>query len=444
MKISGIRILAAAALAVGLSLAVTAQTPGTGATATAEAPTTGASARPDHVTLTWTGDPATTMTVTWRTDAAVGESFVEYGQGATLTGKALRAPGTARAFTSDLGTARVFSATLTGLAPGRRYAYRVGGGERWSDTSSFETARKKVDRFKFLLFGDSQAPITGDAPFGLWRRTALRAIGENPDARFMVINGDLTDWGLMQAHWNAWFAASRGIIDRLPFMPVSGNHEHYGSRKVSRQDYYLAQFTLPGNGPEGLRGQAYSYDYGPVHFVVLDSQQVEQRQQGDILTPQKEWLERDLAGSKAPWKIVFFHRPPYGTKLNRDEAEIRDAFCPILERHGVDLVFSAHDHGIARTPPMKGGVATKKASEGTIYLVVGQSGGKTYKDNVKKEFHSFFYNPLDQPNYWVLEVSKKKLAVKVLKLDGTTIDSFEIDRKGNFKQKEQLQEKKAA
>lgn len=28
----------------------------------------GATARPDHIALSWTGNPATTMTVTWRTD----------------------------------------------------------------------------------------------------------------------------------------------------------------------------------------------------------------------------------------------------------------------------------------------------------------------------------------------------------------------------------------
>ena len=113
------------------------------------------------------------------------------------------------------------------------------------------------------------------------------------------------------AHWNAWFAAAKGVIDSIPIMPVSGNHESYGSKEITKPLYCLEQFTLPQNGPEGLKGQAYSYDYGPVHFVVLDSQQTEQKQGGDILTIQQAWLEADLAASKATWKIVFFHKPPY-------------------------------------------------------------------------------------------------------------------------------------
>ena len=68
---------------------------------------------------------------------------------------------------------------------------------------------------------------------------------------------------------------------------------------------------MPQNGPEGLKGQVYSYDYGPVHFVVLDSQEEEQKKHGDILKIQQTWLEADLAASKAKWKIVFFHKPPY-------------------------------------------------------------------------------------------------------------------------------------
>lgn len=38
---------------------------------------------------------------------------------------------------------------------------------------------------------------------------------------------------------------------------------------------YLNLFDLPLNGPEGLQKQAYSYDYGDVHFSVIDTQQEE-------------------------------------------------------------------------------------------------------------------------------------------------------------------------
>ena len=54
-----------------------------------------------------------------------------------------------------------------------------------------------------------------------------------------------------------------------------------------------------------------------------------------------------------------------------------------MEKYGVDLVFNAHDHAIARTYPIKNGVFMKRPSQGVIYYLAGQSGGKTYQGREK-------------------------------------------------------------
>ena len=89
-------------------------------------------------------------------------------------------------------------------------------------------------------------------------------------------------------------------------MPVTGNHETYGFASIHHPIFWNAQFNLPQNGPDGFKNQVYSYDLGPVHFVVLDSQDEEQQMYGDILAPQTSWLAKDLAASKATWKFAFF------------------------------------------------------------------------------------------------------------------------------------------
>jgi hypothetical protein len=391
-------------------------------------PDGGSRAAPDHITLTWTGDPATTMTVTWRMDSSVAEGFVQYRPGDTLSSDSLQAKADLNIFTSDLETNHLFSSTLQDLIPNTRYAYRVGNGEQWSDPYSFTTADPEAAGFKFFIFGDSQAPVHVDAPYEKWHHTLHNAYEANPDAKFMINIGDLVDFGQQAAHWNAWFAASKGVIERIPIMPVAGNHESYGSRDTWKPKYFVEQFSLPRNGPEGLKEQAYSFDYGPVHFVMLDSQQKEQKEYGDIFEIQQKWLDADLTASDATWKLVFFHKPPYEIKLNRSNEEVRAALSPILEKHHVDIVFSAHDHGIARTPAIRDGCFMDRPSEGTIYYVVGQSGGKNYKDLEKKAYNTFFYNPLDQPNYFVAEVRGQKISLQILKQDGTHIDSFFIDK----------------
>ena len=171
-------------------------------------------------------------------------------------------------------------------------------------------------------------------------------------------------------------------------------------------------------------------DYGPVHFVVLDSQQEEQRQDGDILGPQKNWLDADLNASKAIWKTAFFHKPPYGIRLGRSNEDIKAAFSPILEQHKVDLVFNGHDHGIARTYPIKSGTLMEKPAQGTIYYIVGRSGDKALSDISKQKWDAFFYNPTDQPNYILVKVAETKITVSAIKQDGALIDAFSIDKTG--------------
>jgi hypothetical protein len=393
-----------------------------------QAPGSGATAVPDHITLTWTGDPATTMTITWRTDTTVTTGFVRYRKGSTFLAKTRQVKADSRDFTTDLGPSRLFTAALVDLSAGADYSYRVGDGERWGDWHSFSTAAAKARAFKFFIFGDSQDLLKGDPPYKAWSRTIQKAYKANPDAKFMVNVGDLTDLGLSGAHWNAWFDAAKGVIDRIPEMPTTGNHDFYGQREIAKAAYWIAQFPLPQNGPEGLKSQVYSYDYGPIHFVVLDSQQEEQKKYGDILKIQQSWLEADLAASQAKWKIAFFHRPPYGVMPKRTNEDIKAAFCPILEKHHVDLAFNAHDHGIARSYPINNGAIMEKPSQGVIYYVSGRSGGKTYKNLEKMAWDAFFYDPQEQANYFVVEVADVKITVKTILQDETVLDTFSIDK----------------
>jgi acid phosphatase type 7 len=385
-------------------------------------------AAPDHVALSWTGNPATTMTITWRTDSTIDSGFIEYQPGTDFTTAALKVKAEAHDFKTDLGLARIFSATLVNLSPNTKYSYRVGNGDNWSGPYSFATTDPKAKSFKFLIFGDSQSPATGDAPYGLWRETIQKAFKSNPDAKFFINVGDLVDFGQNEAHWNAWFSAAEGVIDTIPAMPIPGNHESYGSRDTSKPQYYTELFTLPLNGPASLKEQAYSFDYGPVHFIMLDSQGEEQKRYGDILSIQQSWMASDLAASTAAWKIAFFHRSPYELKIKRDEKEIRELFCPILERNQVNLVFTAHDHGIKRTFPIKNGSVVENPLEGTTYYVSGRSGSKTYEDIEAKAHSAFFYAPLEQPNYFVVEVDGQKITVTTILQNGTVLDTYSIEK----------------
>ncbi|OIQ57025.1 3',5'-cyclic adenosine monophosphate phosphodiesterase CpdA [Moorella thermoacetica] len=394
----------------------------------------GASAQPDHITLTWTQDPLTTQTITWRTDTTVARGLVQYAKAAdkaSFPGKAFTVEATVQKFTSDQGDMNIHSATLNGLDPGTSYIYRVGDGTHWSDIHTFTTEASNTHSFKFLIFGDSQSGDPLNPEYKPWQETIQNAFKANPDAKFFVNVGDLVEQGQNYIHWNKWFEAAKGVIDTIPAMATQGNHETYNppDGHSTKPIFWTTQFKLPRNGPEGLKGQVYSFDYGNVHIVMLDSQEEEEKGvAGDILAAQKAWLEKDLQDTDKPWKLVFFHKTPYYNKANRTNEEIKAAFQPLFDKYHVDVVFNGHDHAIARTYPIASDKFVSSPAQGTIYYVTGRSGNKYYHDLSAKVWDAFFYDPQDQPNYIVAELNGDKLTLKAVKQDGTPIDTYTIDK----------------
>jgi hypothetical protein len=392
-------------------------------------------ARPDHVTLSWTSDPHSTMTITWRTSvgAAAGEArLVEAGLGDPASPSARSVAADASEMATERDTMLVHSATLTGLKPGTKYAYRVGAKADWSQTATFATEPSAPKAFKFLIFGDTQSGDGKSLEYGPWKADANAAWRANPDAAFMVVLGDLVEVGQSMDHWNRWFDAAKGVIDHLPLMSVLGNHETYGKSVVGGEGYptyYLSQFRLPENGPANMKRQAYAFDYGNAHLDVLDSQFEEESQMiGGMPYIEADWLDRDLSTTTQAWKLAFFHKSYYPCAANRPNADVRTALAPAIDKHHVDLVFNGHDHCYARSYPIKGGFYAASPAKGTVYTIAGHGGAKSYPNLRRMPWDAAFDGATDQPDYLVVEVAGDKLTVKAFKQDGSLVDRYTIDK----------------
>lgn len=240
--------------------------------------------------------------------------------------------------------------------------YEVGDGSEWNEPRSFVTSPVNVRNFTFLVFGDSQS-----VDYGIWRITVQQAYQANPQAAFFTNVGDLVDVGQDYAEWEGWFAAAEGVVDRIPAMPVTGNQEsHTSEHHFSMPTFYTAQFKLPANGPDELRGQVYYFDYGDVHFVMLDSQEGEENSfVPGMLEKQQSWRSANLAATDKTWKVAFIHRTIYGNRPKGINENIRQAFATIFDQDQVDLAFTAHDHVLARTVPLLGGEVAQAPARGS-------------------------------------------------------------------------------
>jgi hypothetical protein len=407
--------------------------------------------KPDHITLTWTDNPATTMTITWRTDSSVKTCKVEYrSPGKDTDKRSVISPVQPTVFKTSAaesvsGKMHIFRTTLTGLKPGAHYVYKIGNDKnQWTDFHRFTTEsenEKSANTFKFLLFGDSQSGKREDPRYDNWHATLHNASNANKDAKFFINVGDLVEVGQNYQHWNNWFKAAEGVIDTISVLVVAGNHETYSGtdlRSVKPQ-YFISQFDLFRNGPTDFKGLAYSYDYGKCHFAVLDSQAYEESENATgmadpakeeaLLQEQAAWLDKDLAAHKdAVFTFVLFHKTPYSNKINRENTLLKKVFRPVIDTHHVDVVFNGHDHASSRTYPMYRDGIMRNPSEGTVYYVTGRSGEKYYSDLTEKAWNAAFFDPQDQPDYQTVELDGRKLTIKCFRQDGTLVDTYIIDK----------------
>jgi hypothetical protein len=381
--------------------------------------------RPEHVVLSWADDPDTTQSVTWRTHPDVTGSVVQYApargfDGFDSTGVE-RIEGEDRLFGNDLGEMRIHDTTITGLTPATEYVYRVGdgGAEGWSEPARFRTDAAGVEPFTFLFTSDTQAVAGATSPawgYNIWDDILNRALTAHPDARWMLLSGDVVDRGEQQAHWEDWFAAASPEVANLPMAPVVGNHDAVATGERN----FAAQFNLPKNGPEGEEELTYSFDYGNVHVTVLNTE--------SGLEEQTEWLRRDMGNSTKFWKVVAFHRPVYHSHPGRDNRNIRDEWVPVFDELGVDLVLNGHDHAYMRTYPMYQGEPQPDNTRGTTYVIGGSAGPKFYEMGDYPWIRVAFDEDIQL--YSAARVAGRSIRFEATARDGRQVDLFTIQKDG--------------
>jgi len=377
-----------------------------------------ASLAPDQVCLTWSGDPATTQTVQWRTAPDVAEGAVEYRVKGRESTESIRVKADRSVIEDPLvvndPVNHRFSAAMTGLAPATTYAYRVGdpAADRWSDWTEFTTAPADAGPFSFVYLGDAQMG------FEEWSGLLRKARDHRPETAFFTVAGDLVNRGNDREDWDGFFQAAGGVFDHCPLVPAVGNHEY--TREMNPR-LYLELLTLPENGPEGyFPERIYSLRYRDALFVVLDAN----------LPPAKQrpWLEQQLAGTDCTWKFAVFHQPIYSSAPRRDNPKLRKEWGSLFDKYHVDMVFQGHDHAYLRTYPMRAKKPVASPAKGTIY-VVSNSGAKHY-DQEPRDYTAVGFTNV--ATYQIIDIETEgghKLTYRAYDAEGMLRDEVVIEKR---------------
>lgn len=286
--------------------------------------------------------------------------------------------------------------------------------------------------FSALVFPDSQSN-----DYSGWQELARSAYERNPDADFFINMGDLVDNGEDHRQWEAWFDAVAPLSANIPVAPIMGNHETYDQNwKVRLPKAYLAQFAVPEIGSEPFRRYYYSFDYGPAHFIVLNTQQDETNDfHAGLLDEQQAWFAEDIAASQAkktPWNIVLMHKDPiqysFQSRPGRAEGFSDDgrAWMPLFDAHGVDLVLSAHLHTYRNRGHIKN---FQRDAGGPLYIITGVAGNVRYP-NLWKD-HSLDEVVAPQPevdNYMTVKGDAQHIEIQSFQPDGSVIDTAKLTK----------------
>ncbi len=404
----------------------------------------------------------TAITIRWRSDIAT-DTKVRFG-----------------AASSNLNQSAVNGASvteheirLTNLTPDTRYYYEIGSSttKLQGDANNYFVTMPPLStkrRIRVVGFGDSGNGSQNQRDV---RDAFLNFRGTNPTDVMLLMGDNAYFTGSEQEYQDYFFNVYQGnLLKNCKLYPVAGNHD-YGNTEANTElrespvNYY-DYFTMPKNAecggtPSGTEAY-YSFDYGNIHFVVLDSYGTEGgKKLYDTTSIQAQWLKADLAANTQKWTIAAMHHPPYTKGSHNSDTEgdlvlIRERVNPIFERFGVDIALFGHSHVFERSFLIKNhtgleetflsathqvnassgkydgspnscpiNLTSQKTKHGTVYVVAG-SAGQVGGAASGYPHDAMFFSENQLGGVFYFEVEDNRLDAFFLKSDGTVGDKFTL------------------
>jgi hypothetical protein len=380
---------------------------------------------------------------------------------------------------------------ITGLQPQTEYYYAI------SDGQNVLSGGDAIHRFTTWPVPGTETPVSvwaigdfgkgntkqanvmqafenyaGDDLVDVWLWLGDNAYSDGLDAEYQANVFD-SQWGMTN------------LMKRMPFMATPGNHDYLSiapptvsQNPLNNNGAYFDLIDVYRNGEMGGVPSGhelfYSFDYGNVHFININSEI------GSVLSgsndwtganpfssfngsPMTQWIHADLQANDKPWVIAYFHQPAHsegshssGDLWERYMTAMRANICPILEQYGVDIIITGHSHVYERSYLLNGYFGTPgqfnianhamdasngsleegtpyikyrtgaNAGKGTVYVVQGNSGSSTTEPDLNHPAMVSVHGCSECVGSHMLYIHGDTLKGKYLTGSGEILDEYAI------------------
>lgn len=255
------------------------------------------------------------------------------------------------------------------------------------------------DSVKFIAIGD-----TGT---GTQQQQELAKLMLNYHAvfpyDFVIMMGDNMYGGEKPADFKKKFEdVYKPLLDKgVKFYASLGNHD-----EAVQRNYEF--FNMKGE-------EYYKFKKGDVAFFALNSNYMNK--------DQLNWMHTEMGTDTSKWKIAFMHHPPYSSGGKHGSSmSVRKVTEPLFIQHGINAVFTGHEHFYERIKPQQG-----------IYYFISGAGGKLRKGDVKRGSPLTAKAYDNDLSFMLVEIHNDLLHFQVVSRLGETVDSAALVRqkKGN-------------
>ncbi|MEO5361864.1 MAG: metallophosphoesterase [Nitrospirota bacterium] len=308
--------------------------------------------------------------------------------------------------------------------------------------------------FSFIVFGDSRGAHYGVSPIlkKLIQSMTEHVEGDKPAPSFAVFLGDAAYHG-GRDNLKEWEEITSALTTKIPVLFVKGNHDIYGKLNGYSYDGEFQEFqrerldsgvtinSLCVQRPQGDGYSGFSFMWNGSLFIILDTYDMQMpngQRNGWISPRQMKMLASALnSNTAARHKFVFTHTPAFdnGIHGNITQPQYLGSWShsfmdmwKIIDKHRVDIVFSAHNHYYARkkidstvAPEWKNGVlqVITGGAGAPLYDPESCVGGICFKydtpPNIGKTYH-----------FIIVTVAANGLSYKVYDLDNKLVEEYVI------------------